>query len=90
VSGLLCTRTGCSLPAARALLNGFGWVRLECAGHLGLPGSPTPDLSRLLLAPADALPALRAASRRPADLPEGTETVAVPLELVLAALVMGS
>ncbi len=71
-------------------MNGFGWVHMECEGHLGLDGSPTADVSRLLRAEGDDLPALRAASRRPADLPEGSDTVLVPLELVLALSVMGA
>lgn len=86
---LACTRTGCSGPAVRALLNSFGYVHLECARHLGLyEGSPAADVSRLLRASPESRAALRAAGRRPADVPDGSDIVEVPLGDVLALSVM--
>ncbi len=87
VPTLVCTQSGCLAPAIRALVNSFGYVHLECLGHVGAPYS-RPDSSRLFRASPEALPALCAAGRRPADFPAGSETVEVPLDAVLALSVM--
>lgn len=86
---LVCTQSGCSAPAVRALVNALGYVHLECEGHVGTPRS-SPDVGRMFRAPPEAMPALRAAGMAPPDSPYGTGTLEVPLELVLVLQVMGS
>lgn len=83
---LECSIDGCHFDAARALVNKFGWMHLECEMHRG---SSAGRGSKLVQVPEEALKYVRPLGKLVHEFMEvKSDTVEIPMNLALALYVM--